>query len=91
MKDTNPKINCLLQIMSMSRLGLMYKLFPRAPAMTSILRPGLVFDVPPCSRGAKAAAKGGAKGGGKKGAAMVKPVLEVETDAHKASLTAVLG
>ena len=68
----------------------MYKLFPRAPAMTSILRPGLVFDVPPCSRGAKAAAKGGAKGGGKKGAAMVKPVLEVETDAHKASLTAVL-
>ena len=72
MKDTNPKINCLLQIMSMSRLGLMYRLFPRAPAMTSILRPGLVFDVPPCSRGAKAAAKGGAKGGGKKGAAMVK-------------------
>ena len=91
MKDTNPKINCLLQTMSMSRLGLMYKLFPRAPAMTSILRPGLVFDVPPCSRGAKAAAKGGAKGGGKKGAAMVKPVLEVETDAHKASLTSVLG
>ena len=91
MKDTNPKINCLLQIMSMSRLGLMYKLFPRAPAMTSILRPGLVFDIPPCSRGAKAAAKGGAKGGGKKGAAMVKPVLEVETDAHKASLTSVLG
>ena len=91
MKDTNPKINCLLQIMSMSRLGLMYRLFPRAPAMTSILRPGLVFDVPPCSRGAKAAAKGGAKGGGKKGAAMVKPVLEVETDAHKASLTSVLG
>ena len=91
MKDTNPKINCLLQIMSMSRLGLMYRLFPRAPAVTSILRPGLVFDIPPCSRGAKAAAKGGAKGGGKKGAAMVKPVLEVETDAHKASLTAVLG
>ena len=90
MKDTNPKINCLLQIMSMSRLGLMYRLVPRAPAVTSILRPGLVFDIPPCSRGAKAAAKGGAKGGGKKGAAMVKPVLEVETDAHKVSCSAEL-
>ena len=73
----------------MSRLGQIYKFLPRAPLLTSIVKKPLVFDIPSCSRGAKAAAKGGGKGG-KKGAAMVKPVLEVETDAHKASLTAVL-
>ena len=70
----------------MSRLGLINKFLPRAPLLTSIVKKPVVFDIPSCSRGAKAAAKGGAKGGGKKGAAMVKPVLEVETDAHKVSL-----
>ena len=65
----------------------MYRFLPRVPLLTSNVRKPLVFDIPNCSRGAKAAAKGaaGAKGG-KKGAAMVKPVLEVETDANKASL-----
>ena len=63
----------------------MYRFLPRVPLLTSIVKKPLVFDIPSCSRGAKAVAKGGGKGG-KKGAAMVKPVLEVETDAHKASL-----
>ena len=70
----------------MYRFGQIYKFLPRAPLLTSIATKPVVFDIPSCSRGAKAAAKGGGKGGGKKGAAMVKPVLEVETDAHKASL-----
>ena len=87
LREVKPKINCLLQMISM--LGQMPRLLPRAPVVSGVLRkPHLVFDIPPCSRGAKTPAK--AKGGGKKGAAMVKPVLEVETDAHKASLTAVL-
>lgn len=68
----------------MSRFGQIYKFLPRVPLLTSIVKKPVVFDIPVGSRGAKAAAKGGGKGG-KKGAAMVKPVLEVETDAHKAS------
>ena len=70
----------------MYRFGPIYKFLPRAPLLTGVVTKPVVFDIPSCSRGAKAAAKGGGKGGGKKGAAMVKPVLEVETDAHKASL-----
>ena len=59
----------------MSRFGLIYKFLPRAPLLTSIVKKPVVFDIPSCSRGAKAAAKGGAKGG-KKG----KPAKEEEED-----------
>ena len=69
----------------MFRLGRIYNCLARAPVVTNLTGNPVVFDIPSCSRGAKAAAKAGGKGGGKKGAAMVKPVLEVETDAHKAS------
>ena len=70
--------------MNMSRLILMPRLscLNNAAHLNPIKFEAVVTMAVPC-RGLKVPAKKAAGGKGKKGAAMVKPDLDVETDAHK--------
>ena len=78
--------------MNMSRLILMPRLscLNNAAHLNPIKFEAVVTMAPPLTvpcRGLKVPAKKAAGGKGKKGAAMVKPDLDVETDAHKVLAT----